>query len=153
MQDLCNYFVSLLKCSLHVILQFVDCESLSCREPFTNNPSGSPCGCVLAMQVGLRLDLPLYAFFPLVSDLAADISRGIVMKQSQVRIMGANADSQNQEKTVVLLDLVPFGAKFDNSTAYLIYKKFYQKEVAIEPLYFGNYEILYMRYPGMKYLL
>uniref|UniRef100_A0A161WWY1 Protein kinase domain-containing protein n=1 Tax=Daucus carota subsp. sativus TaxID=79200 RepID=A0A161WWY1_DAUCS len=126
-----------------------DCESLSCREPFTNNPSGSPCGCVLAMQVGLRLDLPLYAFFPLVSDLAADISRGIVMKQSQVRIMGANADSQNQEKTVVLLDLVPFGAKFDNSTAYLIYKKFYQKEVAIEPLYFGNYEILYMRYPGL----
>lgn len=102
------------------------------------------------MQVGLRLGLPLYAFFPLVSDLAAQISQGISMKQSQVRIMGANADSQNQEKTVVLLDLVPFGAKFDNSTAYLIYQKFYQKEVIIEPYYFGNYEVLYVRYPGMK---
>lgn len=126
-----------------------DCESISCREPFTSNPSGSPCGCVLAMKVGLRLGLPLYAFFPLVSDLAAQISRGKFMKQSQVRITGANADSQNQEKTVVLLDLVPLGAKFDNSTAYLIYQKFYQKEVAIEPYYFGNYEVLYLRYPGL----
>lgn len=104
------------------------------------------------MQVALRLGLPLYAFFPLVSDLAAQISRGINMKQSQVRIMGANADSHNQEKTVVHLDLVPFGAKFDNSTAYLIYQKFYHKEVGIEPYYFGNYEVLYLHYPGMKFL-
>ncbi|KAL8093929.1 receptor-like serine/threonine-protein kinase ALE2 isoform X4 [Apium graveolens] len=126
-----------------------DCESLSCREPYTNKPSGSPCGCVLAMKVGLQLGLPLYAFFPLVSDLAAQISRGIFMKQSQVRIMGANADNQNQEKTVVLLDLVPFGANFDNSTAYLIYQKFYQKEVGIEPYYFGKYEVLYLHYPGL----
>lgn len=125
---------------------------MPCREPFTSNPSGSPCGCVLAMKVGLRLDLPLYAFFPLVSDLAAQISRGIPMKQSQVRIMGAYADNQNQEKTVVYLDLVPFGAKFNNSTAYLIYQKFYQKKVGIEPYYFGNYEVLYLHYPGMKYL-
>lgn len=105
------------------------------------------------MKVGLRLGLPLYAFFPLVSDLAAQISRGKFMKQSQVRITGANADSQNQEKTVVLLDLVPLGAKFDNSTAYLIYQKFYQKEVAIEPYYFGTYEVLYLRYPGTEFLL
>ncbi|KAK1354901.1 Serine/threonine-protein kinase PBS1 [Heracleum sosnowskyi] len=126
-----------------------DCESVSCREPLTSNPPGSPCGCVLAMKAGLQLGLPLYAFFPLVSDLSAQISRGIFMKQSQVRIMGANADSQNEEKTVVLLDLVPLGAKFDNSTAYLIYQKFYQKELTIEPYYFGNYEVLYLHYPGL----
>jgi len=53
----------------------------------------SPCGCVLPMQVGLRLSVALYTFFSLVS-----IRTG---KTKQVRIIRANAASQQPEKTVV----------------------------------------------------
>ncbi|GMH13732.1 hypothetical protein Nepgr_015573 [Nepenthes gracilis] len=125
-----------------------DCAYLTCIEPLTNTPPGSPCDCVLPMKVGLRLSVALYTFFPLVSDLAKEIAAGVFMKQSQVRIMGANAASQ-QEKTVVLLDLVPLGDKFDNVTAFLIYQEFWLKRVAINKNLFGNYEVLYVHYPGL----
>ena len=46
------------------------------------------------MRVGLRLSVSLYTFFPLVSELASEIATGVFMKQSQVRIMGANAADQ-----------------------------------------------------------
>ncbi|KVI01186.1 Concanavalin A-like lectin/glucanase, subgroup [Cynara cardunculus var. scolymus] len=68
-----------------------------------------PCNCVMPMQIALGLGVALYAFFPLVSKLAFEIASGVNMKPSQVRIMGANADDQDPEKTVVLIDLVPFG--------------------------------------------
>ena len=119
-------------------------------EPYANTPPGSPCGCVLPMQVGLRLSVSLYTFFPLVSELAQEIAAGVFMKQSQVRIMGANAASQEPEKTIVLTDLVPLGQKFDNTTALLTYQRFWQKQVAIQPSFFGDYEVLYVRYPGIR---
>lgn len=100
------------------------------------------------MQVGLRLSVALYTFFPLVSELAAEIAAGVFMKQSQVRIMGANAASQQPEKTVVLIDLVPLGEKFDNTTAFLTYQRFWHKQVVIQSSFFGDYEVLYVRYPG-----
>ncbi|XWS72184.1 hypothetical protein CRYUN_Cryun02cG0018400 [Craigia yunnanensis] len=83
-----------------------DCSTTICIEPYTNTPPGSPCGCVLPMQVGLRLSVALYTFFPLVSELAEEIAAGVFMKQSQVRIIGANAASEQPEKIVVLIDLV-----------------------------------------------
>ncbi|KAA8523248.1 hypothetical protein F0562_009671 [Nyssa sinensis] len=101
------------------------------------------------MQVGLRLSVALYAFFPLVSELAEEIAVGVFMKQSQVRIIGANAASQDQEKTIVLIDLVPVGEKFDNNIAYLTYQKFWQKQVAIKNSFFGDYEVLYVCYQGL----
>lgn len=101
------------------------------------------------MQVGLRLSVALYTFFPLVSELAAEIAVGVFMKQSQVRIMGANAASQDPEKTIVLIDLVPLGEMFDNTTAYLAYQRFWHKQVAINTNFFGDHEVLYVRYPGM----
>uniref|UniRef100_A0A5B6ZLE8 Putative receptor-like serine/threonine-protein kinase ALE2 isoform X3 n=1 Tax=Davidia involucrata TaxID=16924 RepID=A0A5B6ZLE8_DAVIN len=126
-----------------------DCTSITCTEPLTNTPPGSPCGCVWPMQVGLRLSVALYTFFPLVSELAEEIAVGVFMKQSQVRIMGANAASQDPEKTIVLIDLVPLGEKFDYTTANLTYHRFWHKQLVIKTSFFGDYEVLYVRYPGL----
>ncbi|KAL6984657.1 hypothetical protein U1Q18_018035 [Sarracenia purpurea var. burkii] len=126
-----------------------DCSSLTCMEPLTNTLPQSPCGCVLPMQVGLRLSVALYTFFPLVSELAEEIAVGVFVTKSQVRIMGANAASQDPEKTIVLIDLVPLGDKFDNTTAYLTFQRFWHKQVAIKISLFGNFEVLYVRYPGL----
>lgn len=101
------------------------------------------------MQVGLRLSISLYTFFPLVSELASEIAAGVFVKQSQVRIIGANAANEQSDKTVVLIDLVPLGEKFDNTTAFLTYQRFWHKKVSIKASYFGNYEVLYVRYPGL----
>ncbi|KAL0558501.1 hypothetical protein IC582_003075 [Cucumis melo] len=126
-----------------------DCFTTQCIEPYTNTPPGSPCGCVWPMQIGLRLSVSLYTFFPLVSELAAEIAAGVFVKQSQVRIIGANAANQQPDKTVILIDLVPLGEKFDNTTAFLTYQRFWHKKVSIKASYFGNYEVLYVRYPGL----
>ncbi|XP_058073965.1 receptor-like serine/threonine-protein kinase ALE2 isoform X2 [Magnolia sinica] len=126
-----------------------DCSALSCREPLTNTPPGSPCGCVLPMQVGLRLGVALLTFFTLVAELAQEIASGVFMKQSQVRIMGANTAIQNPGETDVFLDLVPFGEKFDNITTFLMYENFWHKRVVIKISIFGDYQVLYVRYPGL----
>ncbi|KAG6723351.1 hypothetical protein I3842_03G204000 [Carya illinoinensis] len=127
----------------------LDCSTTICTEPYTNTPPDAPCACVLPMQVGLRLSVALYTFFPLVSELAKEIATGVFMKQSQVRIIGANAASQQPEKTIVLIDLVPLGDKFDNPTALLTFQRFWHKQVVIKASYFGDYEVLYVRYPGL----
>ncbi|XWS26694.1 hypothetical protein CRYUN_Cryun26dG0052200 [Craigia yunnanensis] len=126
-----------------------DCSTTICTEPYTNTPPGSPCDCVLPMQVGLSLSVALYTFFPLVSELAEEIATGVFMKQSQVRIIGANAASEQPEKTVVLIDLVPLGQKFDSTSAFLTYQRFWHKQVAINTSLFGDYEVLYVRYLGL----
>ncbi|XP_010539393.1 PREDICTED: receptor-like serine/threonine-protein kinase ALE2 [Tarenaya hassleriana] len=126
-----------------------DCKSTICVEPYTNTPPGSPCGCVWPMQVGLRLNVPLYTFFPLVSEFAREVATGVFMKQSQVRIMGANAASEQPDKSIVLIDLVPLGEKFDNTTSMLTYQRFFSKKVYIDSSLFGDYDVLYVRYPGL----
>nr|XP_017218403.1 PREDICTED: receptor-like serine/threonine-protein kinase ALE2 isoform X4 [Daucus carota subsp. sativus] len=126
-----------------------ECKPLPCDEPLTNTLPGFPCGCILPMQVGLRLSVSLYTFFPLVSEFATEVASGAFMKQSQVRIMGANAATEDPEKTIVLMDLVPFGEDFDNNTAYLTYQRFWHKQVPISTFYFGDYEVLYVRYTGL----
>lgn len=127
-----------------------DCGPLTCTEPLTYGPPESPCVCVLPIQVGLRLSVALYTFFPLVSELAAEIAAGVFMKQSQVRIMGANAAGDNPEKTIVLIDLLPLGVKFDDTTAYLTFQRFWLRHVVIQASFFGDYDVLYVRYPGNK---
>ncbi|KAH0744965.1 hypothetical protein KY290_032958 [Solanum tuberosum] len=125
-----------------------DCASLACAEPFTNGPPKAPCVCVLPMRIGLRLSVALYTFFPLVSELATEVSVGVFMDPSQVRIMGANSASQYPEKTIVLIDLVPLGEKFDNTTAFVTSQRFWHKQVVIKSL-FGDYDVLYVQYPGL----
>lgn len=126
-----------------------DCATLTCVEPLTNTPLASPCGCVLPMQIGILLGVAPYAFFPLVPELASEIAAGTYLKQSQVRIMGANADNEYQEKTYVNVNLVPLEEKFDTTTALLTYERFWQKKVILNGTLFGDYQVTFVHYPGL----
>ncbi|KAL5796433.1 hypothetical protein ACOSQ2_001253 [Xanthoceras sorbifolium] len=124
------------------------CDQI-CEEPFTGTPFGSPCGCVFPMKVRLLLDVAPYALFPAMSELEIEVAAGTYLQQSQVKIMGASADSQNQGKTVVDINLVPLGDKFDNTTAFLTYERLWHKKVTLNMTLFGNYEVVYISYPGI----
>ncbi|KAK1578536.1 hypothetical protein Q3G72_031022 [Acer saccharum] len=126
-----------------------DCASVTCTDPLTYTPPGTPCGCVWPIQVKLSLSVAIYTFFPRVSELAEEIGASIRLNHSQVRIMGANAASQQLEKSTVLINLVPRGVKFDDTTAMFIYKKFWRREIVIKASLFGAYDVLYVHYPGL----
>ena len=126
----------------------LDCISVTCSEPLTYTPPGSPCGCVWPLQVKLRINIAIYKFFPLVSKLAKEIAATVLLNRNQVRIVGADATSQQLEKTTILINLVPQGVMFDDTTAFLIYKKFWQREILNDASAFGDYEVLYVHYPG-----
>ncbi|XP_042514560.1 receptor-like serine/threonine-protein kinase ALE2 isoform X2 [Macadamia integrifolia] len=125
------------------------CDQITCGQPLTSTPFGSPCGCVLPMKVELRLGVTPIEFFPLVLELEIEVAAGTYLKQSQVKIMGASADVQDQGKTVVDINLVPLGEKFDNTTAALNYGRFWQKKLPINATLFGDYEVIYIKYPGL----
>ncbi|KAL6285479.1 hypothetical protein ACE6H2_009869 [Prunus campanulata] len=126
-----------------------DCSSITCTEPLTYTPLGSSCGCVRPIQVQLQLGVAIYTFFPLVSELAEEIAASMALNHSQVRIMGADAVSQQLEKSAVLINLVPTGITFDGTTAFQIYEKFWRRQVSIKPSLFGDYEVFYVHYPGL----
>src|ERR1044072_3821142 len=126
----------------------VDCMSVTCSEPLTYTPPGSPCGCVWPLQVKLRISIAIYKFFPLVSELADEISASVLLNRDQVRIVGADAASHQREKTTVLINLVPQGVKFDDTAAFIMYKKFWHREILTDASRFGAYEVLYVHYPG-----
>ncbi|KAL7582365.1 receptor-like serine/threonine-protein kinase ALE2 isoform X1 [Lactuca sativa] len=121
----------------------------TCSEPLTSTPIGSPCGCVFPMKVRLLLQVSVYAVFPVVNELEIEIATGTYLTQSQVVITGASADSQNQEKTAVDINLVPLGEKFDNTTALLTYDKIWRKKLSLNRTLFGDYEVVYITYPGL----
>ncbi|KAF2307164.1 hypothetical protein GH714_025222 [Hevea brasiliensis] len=120
-----------------------------CIEPLTATPFGSPCGCVFPMKVRLLLDVAPYAIFPVMNQLEIEVAEGTYLEQSQVKIMGASADSDNQGKTVVDINLVPLGDKFDNTTAILTYERFWHKKVPLNKNLFGDYEVISISYPGI----
>ncbi|KAK6164332.1 hypothetical protein DH2020_001196 [Rehmannia glutinosa] len=121
----------------------------TCTEPLTSAPFGSPCMCVFPMRVRLLLGVSLYAIFPEVTELEIEVAAGTYLKQSQVTISGASADSQNQERTVVDINLVPLGEKFDDTTAILTYQRFLHKKVPLNRTLFGDYDVMYIAYPGL----
>lgn len=125
----------------------------TCLDPLTSAPDGSPCGCVFPMKVKLLLDVSLYAVFPVVNELEIEVAAGTYLKQSQVIIVGASADIQNQERTAVDINLVPLGEKFDNTTAMLTYERFWQKKLPLNKTLFGDYEVVYITYPGIHLIL
>lgn len=135
----------------HYLMSLInaDCNSLACPEPLTDPPAGAPCVCVVPIKVGVRLSVDLYSFFPLVSDFAEEVSSGVNMAQRQVRVMGANVAGDQPDKTVVLVDLVPMQVKFDNATAFLTFENLWSKKISLKPSVFGDYEILYVVYPGV----
>uniref|UniRef100_A0A7N2MKZ1 Receptor-like PK ALE2 N-terminal domain-containing protein n=1 Tax=Quercus lobata TaxID=97700 RepID=A0A7N2MKZ1_QUELO len=53
------------------------------------------------------------------------------------------------ESTVVDINLVPLGEKFDNTTAVLTSDRFWHKKVPLNSTLFGNYGVLYISYPGI----
>ncbi|OIW05070.1 hypothetical protein TanjilG_06206 [Lupinus angustifolius] len=119
-----------------------------CTEPLISTPYGSPCGCVFPMRVRLSLDIALYAIFPVMDELEIEVALGTYLEQSQVKIMGANADSQNQGKTIVDIYLVPLGDKFDDTTASLTSERFWHKKVPLNRTLFGDYNVMYLTYEG-----
>ncbi|KAL8545196.1 hypothetical protein ACS0TY_005404 [Phlomoides rotata] len=121
----------------------------TCTEPLTSAPFGSPCMCVFPMKVRLLLGVSLYSIFPEVTELEIEVAAGTYLKQSQVAIIGASADSQNQERTVVDINLVPLGEKFDNTTAILTYQRILHKKVPLNRTLFGDYDVMYIAYPGL----
>lgn len=126
----------------------IDCTTVTCTEPLTYTPPGSPCGCVWPIRVQLHLGVELYTFFPLVAELAQEIASSLPLDRKQVRIMGANSAHEQLERTTVLINLVPQGMKFNRTTALSIYEKFWHKHVMIKPSLFGAYEVTYVQYPG-----
>ncbi|KAF8090323.1 hypothetical protein N665_0479s0026 [Sinapis alba] len=125
-----------------------DCQQ-TCVEPLTSTPFGSPCGCVFPMKVQLLLSVAPFSIFPVTNELEIEVAAGTYLEQSQVKIMGASADTENQGKTVVDFNLVPLGEKFDNTTATLIYQRFRHKKVPLNESVFGDYEVTHISYPGI----
>ena len=123
------------------------CDQI-CIEPLTTTPIDSPCGCVFPMKVRLLLDVATLSVFPIMRELEIETTEGTYLEQSQVKIIGVIADSQNQESTVVNINLVPLGEKFDNTTAVLTSDRFWHKKVSLNTTLFGNYEVVYISYPG-----
>ncbi|KAK2417928.1 Receptor-like serine/threonine-protein kinase ale2 [Trifolium repens] len=124
------------------------CDQI-CTDPLTSTPFGSPCGCVFPMKVRLTLDVAPYAVFPVMTELEHEVALGTYLEQSQVVIMGATADSQNQGRTIVDINLVPLGEKFDNTTAALTYERFWHKKVPLNRSIFGDYAVVNITYPGI----
>lgn len=119
-----------------------------CSEPLTSNPFISPCSCVLPMKIRLIFDASLLAIFPVVNELEIEVSDATYLLQSQVVIIGASADHQNQERTAIDINLVPLGERFDNTTATLIYERFWKKKVPLNKTLFGTYDVAFITYTG-----
>ncbi|KAH7283940.1 hypothetical protein KP509_34G031700 [Ceratopteris richardii] len=126
-----------------------DCGATLCLPPLTKTAFLSPCGCVRPMEVEIQLAVPLYSLFPFVSVLAANIADGTVLNPNQVEIIAAHADSQHPDFSIVVVNLVPLDPEFDNLTAFLIFSKFWNHEVALNSTLFGNYSVIYVHYPGL----
>ena len=137
---------------MNIFIDLVDCSAVTCAEPLTYTPSGVPCGCVWPMQIRLQLDIALYTFFPLVSKLAAEIASSLSLKQTQVRIMGADAASRQLEKTIVHVNLVPLDGSFKHAAAFSLYEKFWRKLIHVNSSLFGAYDVLDVNYPGQHHL-
>lgn len=121
---------------------------MTCTQPLTYTPAGSLCACVWPIEVKLLLLISPYTFFPLVSELAKEIATSVSLNVTQARITGANAAGEQLDNTIVLLNLVPLKQNFDPFTAFLIYQKFWKKQVFINSSRFGAYEVVNVQYPG-----
>ena len=119
--------------------KFLAASSQISTDPLIATPYGSPYGFVFPMKVRLVLDAAPLAVFPVIDELEIELSSGTYLKQSQVRIMGVTADSQNQGRTTIDIHLVSHGKKFDNTTAVLLSKRFWHNEVPLNRSLFGDY--------------
>ncbi|KAK7855425.1 receptor-like serine/threonine-protein kinase ale2, partial [Quercus suber] len=114
------------------------CDQI-CIEPLTATPIDSPCGCVFPMKVRLLLDVATSSVFPVMRELEIEITEAPIWSKAKLKLW---------ESTVVDINLVPLGEKFDNTTAVLTSDRFWHKKVPLNTTLFGNYEVLYISYPG-----
>ncbi|KAL0927677.1 hypothetical protein M5K25_001875 [Dendrobium thyrsiflorum] len=126
-----------------------NCDRITCSDPFTRTPIGSPCGCVYPIKVVIDVGVAPILLFPEIAELEIEVAAGTFLKQSQVRIMGADASIYSQDKTTISIYLVPLGEKFDKMTAFIIYERFWQKKVRISTSNFGDYQVISVHYPGL----
>ncbi|CAH9081075.1 unnamed protein product [Cuscuta europaea] len=121
-----------------------------CSPPFASIPLLSRCDCVFPMKVKLVVGVSLYAVFPVIRELGLEVAAETYLDPHQVVVVGASADSRNQEWTVVDLNLVPLGEKFDDTTAQLTSERFWKKNVTLNHTLFGDYEVMSISYPGLS---
>lgn len=103
---------------------------------------------MLPLKVKLELGVAPFFVFTVVSELGAEVADGTFVKQSQVRVMSAKASGLN--KTQVDINIVPLRNKLDNITASVIYQRFWQKKVPINKTLFGDFEVIFVQYPGNR---
>ncbi|KAH9561692.1 hypothetical protein CY35_05G036500 [Sphagnum magellanicum] len=102
------------------------------------------------MQATLQLEISLEVLFPLVPELARELANGLLLLQSQVRIVGANAVDPDLDQTDVNADFVPLHQVFDNSTAVLLASRLWTQQVILDKLLFGpSYKVVRVQYPGL----
>lgn len=104
------------------------------------------------MKVRLVLGVAPLLVFPVITELEIEVASGTYLKQSQVRIIGVSADDKNRWRTIVDIDLVPLGEKFDNTTALLLYERLWHHKVPLNRSLFGGYATLYIAYPGSSFI-
>ncbi|GJS22402.1 receptor-like serine/threonine-protein kinase ALE2 isoform X1 [Tanacetum coccineum] len=63
--------------------------------------------------------------------------------------MGSNEDNEDSEKMVIMINLVPLGEKFENFSAYVTAQRLWLKQVPIKSSLFGDYKVLFVKYPGL----
>ncbi|XP_020079794.1 receptor-like serine/threonine-protein kinase ALE2 isoform X1 [Ananas comosus] len=126
-----------------------DCDEISCSEPLTSTPLGSPCGCVYPIKVVMDIGVAPFVLFTHTAELEVEVAAGTFLRQSQVKIMAVYPTNQDQQKTRVTIYLVPLGERFDNTTAVLIYERLWQKKMPINMSIFGDYQVVYVQYPGL----
>lgn len=101
------------------------------------------------MTAQLQLGISLETLFPLVAELAKELANGLFLQTSQVRIVGANAEDQDQGKTDVSAQFVPLDTAFDNTTADLLATRIWTHQVTLNETLFGNYSVIFVQYPGI----
>ncbi|MBA0584527.1 hypothetical protein Gorai_015335 [Gossypium raimondii] len=84
-----------------------------------------------------------------MNELEIEVAAGLYLQQSQVKIMGATADAQDQGRTLVEINLVPLGEKFDNTTAILTSDRLLHKRLSLNSTLFGTYDVVSISYPGV----
>ncbi|VFQ68297.1 unnamed protein product [Cuscuta campestris] len=124
--------------------------SQGCSPPLASVPLLSRCDCVFPMNVKLLLGVSLYSVFPVIRELGLEVAAGTYLDPCQVVVVGASAYNQDQGKTMVDLNLVPLGEKFDNTTAQLTSERFWKKNVPLNHTMFGDYEVISISYPGLS---
>lgn len=70
-----------------------------------------------------------------------------------MRIVGANAVDQSQDKTDVSVDFVPLNTAFDNTTAHLLASRFWSGQIPLNTTLFGVYSVNFVKYPGTSFAL